>query len=50
MPGANDVESFWNNLMSGEESITFFSDAELDASIPTAEKQSKYYLLLRRQT
>ncbi|MFT6991692.1 MAG: amino acid adenylation domain-containing protein, partial [Paraglaciecola sp.] len=44
MPGANDAESFWNNLLNCEESITFFSDAELDASIPEAEKQSKHYV------
>ena len=44
VPGANDSESFWNNLVNGEESITFFSDAELDSSIPAAEKQSKHYV------
>jgi amino acid adenylation domain-containing protein len=44
VPGANDVETFWNNIVKGEESITFFTDAELDTSIPAAEKQSKHYV------
>ena len=30
-PGAGGVEEFWGNLRSGVESITFFSDAELEA-------------------
>lgn len=28
-PGADDVETFWNNLSRGVESITFFSDDEI---------------------
>jgi acyl transferase domain-containing protein/acyl-CoA synthetase (AMP-forming)/AMP-acid ligase II/acyl carrier protein/precorrin-6B methylase 2 len=28
-PGADDVETFWNNLARGVESITFFSDEEI---------------------
>jgi acyl transferase domain-containing protein len=30
VPGARDVESFWENLRRGRESITFF-DEEIDA-------------------
>ncbi len=29
-PGAKDVKQFWNNLKNGIESITFFSDEELE--------------------
>ena len=28
-PGANDTRQFWKNLVSGTESITFFTDDEL---------------------
>ncbi|GAA0365666.1 non-ribosomal peptide synthetase/type I polyketide synthase [Bacillus horti] len=28
-PGANDINSFWDNILSGEESITTFSEEEL---------------------
>lgn len=31
-PGANSVDEFWQNLCSGIESVTFFSDEELKAS------------------
>ena len=31
-PGAPDVQSFWENLRRGRESVTFFSDAELRAA------------------
>ena len=31
-PGANDVDTFWQNLRGGVESISFFSDEELAAS------------------
>ncbi|WP_160498926.1 type I polyketide synthase [Paenibacillus dendrobii] len=30
-PQANDTEQFWNNLASGKETVTFFSDEELAA-------------------
>ncbi len=29
-PGAKNVEAFWQNLVGGVESVTFFSDAELE--------------------
>ena len=35
-PGANDLETYWRNIRGGVESITFFSDEELQAAgIPT---------------
>jgi acyl transferase domain-containing protein/acyl carrier protein len=30
-PGAPDIETFWENLRNGVESVTFFSDEELEA-------------------
>jgi amino acid adenylation domain-containing protein len=32
LPGADDVESFWRNVVAGRESITFFSEDELAAA------------------
>ena len=29
-PGARDVAEFWENLVEGRETVSFFSDAELD--------------------
>lgn len=34
VPGANTIEEFWENLVNGKESIRFFSDDELDKSLP----------------
>lgn len=31
-PGADDVAQFWRNLRNGVESVTFFTDAELEAA------------------
>ena len=31
-PGAHNVDSFWNNLRNGVESIKFFSDEEVMAA------------------
>jgi amino acid adenylation domain-containing protein len=31
-PGANNIDEFWHNLQDGVESISFFSDQELEAS------------------
>jgi amino acid adenylation domain-containing protein len=35
-PGAADVEQFWENLCGAREGITFFTDAQLDASLAPA--------------
>ena len=32
LPGANDIEAFWSNLLAGEESIRFFSRDEIIAA------------------
>lgn len=37
VPGAADPQALWENLRAGVESITFFSDAELDAAGVPAE-------------
>ncbi|MHC5897536.1 beta-ketoacyl synthase N-terminal-like domain-containing protein [Nostoc sp.] len=31
LPGATNVEEFWQNLQNGVESVTFFSDEELES-------------------
>ena len=43
-PGADDVESFWENLLQGKESITFFSDEDLSVEISQEERQSSHYV------
>src|SRR5262245_50980747 len=32
-PGARNIEAFWENLRNGVESISFFSDEEVDPSV-----------------
>ena len=46
-PGANDVETFWDNLCAGRESITFFGADELDASIPAEQRNDPAYVAAR---
>lgn len=46
-PGANDVETFWDNLCAGRESITFFAADELDASIPAEQRNDPAYVVAR---
>jgi len=46
-PGAEDVATFWENLKNGKEGISFFSDEELDASIPASMKQNPDYVKAR---
>ena len=47
-PGAHTVEQFWRNLQEGLESITFFSDAELErAAIDPAELGDPRYVKAR---
>jgi amino acid adenylation domain-containing protein len=31
-PGAKNIDAFWDNLLAGKESISFFTDAEIEAS------------------
>lgn len=46
-PGANDVETFWDNLCAGRESITFFGADELDPSIPAEQRKDPAYVAAR---
>ncbi|MDM0076073.1 amino acid adenylation domain-containing protein [Variovorax sp. J2P1-59] len=46
-PGAADVEQFWDNLMAGRESITFFDDATLDAGVSAALRADPSYVRAR---
>lgn len=46
-PGANDVESFWENLCEGRDSIRFFTPDELDPSIPLSERDDPDYVAAR---
>jgi len=46
-PGAADVEQFWDNLMAGRESISFFDDATLDAGVSAALRADPLYVRAR---
>ena len=46
-PGAADVEQFWDNLVAGRDSISFFDDATLDASIGEALRADPAYVRAR---
>ncbi len=46
-PGATDVESFWQNLCAGRESIRIFRPDELDPSIPVALRGDPAYVPAR---
>lgn len=46
-PGAADIESFWQVLCEGRETIKFFSPAELDASIPEKLRRDSRYVNAR---
>ncbi len=44
-PGATNIDEFWNNLIAGKESITFFSDTELlDAGVQSEELEKSGYV------
>ncbi len=46
-PGANNIEEFWDLLTEGREGISFFSDAEIDPSIPSSIKNDPAYVKAR---
>lgn len=46
-PGADSVEAFWDNLCAGRDSIRRFAAAELDPSIPAAERDDPDYVAAR---
>ena len=43
-PGASSVDELWQNLCAGVESTIFFSDAALDASIPSELRSDPNYV------
>ncbi len=46
-PGAADVETFWQNLCAGRESITRFTAGELDPAIAPAVREDSAYVPAR---
>ena len=46
-PGANTIDEFWNILTEGRETISFFSEAELDPSIPSKVRSDPSYVKAR---
>lgn len=46
-PGANDVPTFWQNLLDGKETITFFRPEELDPSLDPATTSLSTYVRAR---
>lgn len=41
-PGANDIETFWQNLKNGVESISFFQEEELEVADPSWRSKPGY--------
>jgi amino acid adenylation domain-containing protein len=46
-PGAPDVETFWDNLCNGRESIRFFAPEELDPAVSQADREDPGYVAAR---
>ncbi len=46
-PGANSTDEFWDLLKNGRETTDFFTDAELDPSIPSNLKNNPNYVKAR---
>ncbi|WP_156937624.1 non-ribosomal peptide synthetase/type I polyketide synthase [Haloglycomyces albus] len=48
VPGASDVRDFWDNLRHGQESITFYDDAELaELGVPDGDLRDPNYVKAR---
>ena len=47
MPGADDLNQYWDNLVNGRESITFFSKDELDSTIDPRDTSDPNYVPAR---
>ena len=47
MPGAHDLQSFWDNLVEGTESIKFFTEEELDSTIDPRQRNNPNYVAAR---
>ncbi len=46
-PGARNIAEFWDVLVEGKETTHFFTEAELDPSIPEAERSDANYVRAR---
>jgi len=46
-PGANTIQELWDILKDGRETISFFSEEELDASIPASLRNDPLYVKAR---
>lgn len=46
-PGANNVDEFWKLLVEGRETTRFFTDEEIDISIPAAVRYAPNYVKAR---
>jgi amino acid adenylation domain-containing protein len=46
-PGASDVETFWDNLCAGRETITFFGAEGLDPAVSPADRENPDYVAAR---
>jgi len=46
-PGANSIAEFWDLLAEAREGISFFSDAEIDPSVPSSVKNDPNYVKAR---
>ena len=47
MPGADDLSQYWDNLVNGRESITFFSKEELDSTLDPRDTSDPNYVAAR---
>lgn len=46
-PGTTTIEKFWEVLINGEETITFFKDEDIDPAIPSGIKNDPMYVKAR---
>ena len=46
-PGASTVDQFWANIRAGTDSITFFSEADIDPAVPADQRNDPAYVRAR---
>jgi amino acid adenylation domain-containing protein len=46
-PGANSIDELWANLKAGKETTSFFTDDELDTSVPDSVRNNPNYVKAR---
>lgn len=46
-PGADSIEAFWKNLVEAKETVHFFTDQEIDITIPAEIKKAANYVKAR---